>query len=132
MPSTVGKRKRQITETIQANIISSGELSKSRNEDVQDVFRRHFETRFKPLSRHKKAIRTADEIVTDEDGTESEWEGLSEPEGMHMLRIQVSREETDLHRRQANRSHRTHRESDFFNNVEKRTQGFHGKFSVNF
>lgn len=82
MAATLGKRKRQSTETIRNTRAASEESSEIQNEDVQDVFRRHFEAHFKPLSTVKKTVNIVEEAIADGDGEESEWGGISEPEGI--------------------------------------------------
>lgn len=82
MALTLGKRKRRGTEAIKNTRAVSEKSSESQNGDVQDVFRRHFEAHFKPLPTAKKAMSIVEEDLTDEDGEESEWEGISEPEGI--------------------------------------------------
>jgi hypothetical protein len=80
MAPTLGKRKRQDTKAIQNRKESSVESSES--QDVQDIFRRHFEAQFKRLQTATHATSIAKEVIADDDGEESEWEGLSEPEGI--------------------------------------------------
>jgi len=82
MSPTLGKRKRQGRETIQNTRATSEESSESQNEDVQDVFRRHFEAHFKPLPTVRKAANIVEEVWINKYGEESEWEGISEPEGI--------------------------------------------------
>lgn len=82
MAPTLGKRKRQSAEDIQCTRAAPEESSESQDEDVQDLFRRHFEAHFKPLPRIMKAAKLVEEVLTeDDDEEESEWEGISEPEG---------------------------------------------------
>jgi hypothetical protein len=82
MAPSLGKRKRHITETIQNTRAASEESSESQDEEVQDVFRRHFEAHFKPLPTVKKATDMAEDDPDVEDEDDTEWEGISEPEGM--------------------------------------------------
>jgi hypothetical protein len=82
MAPTLGKRKRNGIEHMRNTKVGSEESSESQNEDIQDVFRRHFEARFKPLPSITKATKLVDEVLAEEGGEESEWEGISEPEGI--------------------------------------------------
>jgi hypothetical protein len=82
MAPTLGKRKRHTREPIRNTRAISEESSESNNEDAQDVFRRHFETHFKPLSNLTKATKVVEKALSGEDGEESEWEGIPEPEGI--------------------------------------------------
>jgi hypothetical protein len=82
MAPALGERKRQDTEAIRNTRGTSEESSESQDEDVQDVFRRHFEAHFKPLPTVKKAVDIVEDVQTDEDGEESEWEGISETDGI--------------------------------------------------
>jgi hypothetical protein len=81
MAASLGKRKRHGTEVFQNTRKVSEESLGSQDEDIQDVFRRHFEAHFKPLPLVRKLANIAKEVPTDEDEEESEWEGISEPEG---------------------------------------------------
>lgn len=81
MPSTLGKRKRQGAEAVGNTRAVSGGPSDGHNEDFQDVFRRHFEAHFKPLPVVKMTTKIAEDVADTNDGGDSEWEGISGPEG---------------------------------------------------
>lgn len=80
MASTVGKRKRQGNEVFRNKGEASKESLGCEDEDIRDVFRRHFEAHFKPLPLVRQSTNIAKEVPIDQDGEESEWEGISEPE----------------------------------------------------
>ena len=82
MAPALGKRKLQSKRKIRDTESDSEESSGSQNEDVQDVFRRHFEARFKPLPTVEKAAKVVKHAVTDGNEEDSEWGGLSESEGI--------------------------------------------------
>lgn len=57
--------------------------SYSANTELQDVFQRHFETRFQPLQKKKKNTQSAPAPAPVEEDTssmqeESEWSGISD------------------------------------------------------
>ena len=81
MAAILGKRKRQVRENNRSTKPASEEPSETQNEDVQDIFRRHFEAHFKPLSTTKKPVKAVDKNLIDEEEEESEWEGISEHNG---------------------------------------------------
>jgi hypothetical protein len=87
MAPTPGKRKRKGTEAIQSAREVSEESSDGQDGIAQDIFRRHFEAHFKPLPMARQAAYTAKEAPTDDEEGESEWEGISEPEGALQIRI---------------------------------------------
>ena len=73
--STLGKRKRKTAAP------TNDEDDEAARQKAQEVFRRHFEARFKPLPEVQKPIVPAP--VTSEDETleeEKEWGGISEDE----------------------------------------------------
>ena len=82
MAPTLGKRKRRSTESIRDTGAASQEPWDSQNKNVQDVFRRHFEASFRPLSRVKKSTKLVEEATEGEDEYASEWEGISGSEGI--------------------------------------------------
>lgn len=58
-----------------ASAEASGEETDER--DIQDVFRRHFEAKFKPLSHVEAPVRQEKKVdVTEEEDREEEWEGF--------------------------------------------------------
>lgn len=77
MATTLGKRKRCAVERTQDDGRENSENSESSEIDAQELFRRHFEAKFKPLPLVKKV----EEVVTvQENGSEegSDWDGISE------------------------------------------------------
>jgi hypothetical protein len=94
MAPALGKRKRQGTKASGNTRAASEEPSESQDEDIQDVFRRHFEAHFKPLPTVKKAVNIVERVPAEGDGEESEWEGISEPEGI--LQDQIAEVEADF------------------------------------
>ncbi len=50
-------------------------------DELQAIFRRHFEAQFKPLDLPKKRPRPIDPVVEDTDDDQSEWDGISEADG---------------------------------------------------
>jgi hypothetical protein len=82
MAPTLGKRKRITREDLEQPSRSPSPSSASSDEDgedMQDIFRRAFEAKFKPLDVEPKKVKT--ETVVEEDGGESEeesaWSGIS-------------------------------------------------------
>jgi hypothetical protein len=68
MTTHIGKRKR-----------AESEESESSEIDAEEIFRRHFEKRFKPLPGVQKAAMPMEAVSEDEPSEESEWGGISEP-----------------------------------------------------
>jgi hypothetical protein len=68
MPSVLGKRKAPVVEL------------KEETEDIQDVFRRHFEAQFKPLRTSKKTKQLVQEEPEEEQAAADDdaWDGLSD------------------------------------------------------
>lgn len=77
MATNLGKRKRQAPETVQHDLRESSEDCGSSEVDAQELFRQHFEARFKPLPVVKKAEKVV-EVPEDEIEQESDWGGISE------------------------------------------------------
>lgn len=82
-PATLGKRKRSSSSTAKARAKLQEDPSTSDTEDLQEVFRRHFEAKFKPLSPAKKS-READNVTQeleaedgDDEGDADSWGGVS-------------------------------------------------------
>lgn len=82
MAPTLGKRKRKGTEAIQNTRAASVKSSESQDEDIRDVFRRHFEAHFNPLPTVNKAVSIVADVPDAEDEDDTEWEGISKPGGM--------------------------------------------------
>lgn len=79
MASTLGKRKRKNAESFPADRAASNDSDMTLDEDVQAVFRRHFEAQFKPLpAPTKKTLDVVEDTHNLEDSDESEWNGISE------------------------------------------------------
>lgn len=84
MAVALGKRKRTRQEPVKAveEDVSRSPRPAPDNEDVQAIFRRHFEAQFKPLGEVKKPKQSESEPLpskTAEEG-ESDWCGFSEEE----------------------------------------------------
>lgn len=77
MAPTLGKRKRLAAGTVKDDGREGSEGSGSSEVDAQELFRRHFEARFKPLPVVKKAEKVI-EVQEDEFEEESDWDGISE------------------------------------------------------
>jgi hypothetical protein len=78
MATKLGKRKREPKPLGETGDLSGSETSDSSGLDAQEIFRRHFEAQFKPLSVVRKKV-VKDEALEDEDSEpESEWSGISE------------------------------------------------------
>ncbi|KAF7845772.1 hypothetical protein BT93_L0698 [Corymbia citriodora subsp. variegata] len=85
MATSLGKRKRaSTTATIKANPRSAAIEEKSDNEDLQAIFKRAFEAKFKPLPEAPAKAVVAEVLATEDDEEidedESDWSGISEPE----------------------------------------------------
>ena len=83
MASTLGKRKRKIAgRAFEANA-ASRDSDLTLDEDIQAVFRRHFEAQFKPLpaaTATKKTVEVVENVQCSDDSDDSEWNGISEGE----------------------------------------------------
>lgn len=77
MSMILGKRKRRTLKSVREGKRESSEESESPEVDAQELFRRHFEAKFKPLPVVKKAEKVV-EIQEDESEEESDWDGISE------------------------------------------------------
>lgn len=84
MASALGKRKRVAREELTASSRSpspSSEFGNSDGEDMQDIFRRAFEAKFKPLDVEPKKIKVeemaGEEYEEREAEEESDWSGIS-------------------------------------------------------
>ncbi|GAB7357388.1 hypothetical protein MBLNU459_g8327t2 [Dothideomycetes sp. NU459] len=84
MAVTLGKRKRraEVAQAAPANAKPKLEEDpESDNEDLQAIFRRAFEAKFKPLDGlKKKRNEEAVKVLEQEEDDESDWSGISEPE----------------------------------------------------
>lgn len=78
MATTLGKRKRRTAESTKEDRRDSSEDSGSAEVDAQELFRRHFEAKFKPLPVVKKVEKAAEEDSEDDSEEESNWDGISE------------------------------------------------------
>jgi len=84
MAVMLGKRKRRSQEPAQTKEqdVMSHSNPAPEEEDIQAIFRRHFEAQFKPLGSVKKPAQKEPEPVPAEEAEEeSDWSGLSEEEG---------------------------------------------------
>jgi hypothetical protein len=97
MATTLGKRKRPAPEVTKDCGGKEREDSGSPELDAQEIFRRHFETQFKPLPAAQKAVKVVDEAPEDESEEESDWDGISDAEENA---VQVV-EHTETHSRMA-------------------------------
>jgi hypothetical protein len=81
MASTLGKRKRVSREELQRPSQSSSPSSGSPDsdaEDLQAIFRRAFEAKFKPLSIEPKKPKIVEAPEEEEHEEESDWSGISD------------------------------------------------------
>lgn len=84
MASTLGKRKRSGVSTGKENLGSPSSSPELTEQDAQEIFRRHFESQFKPLPATKRKTAKPIEVQPeDEDDAseESDWEGISDDDG---------------------------------------------------
>jgi hypothetical protein len=96
MATTLGKRKRrQVGVTKEDQREHSGD-SGALEIDAQELFRRHFEAKFKPLPAVKKVEKVVEETENDSED-ESDWDGISEDEEGAVEVV----EHTDAHARMA-------------------------------
>ncbi len=77
MSTNLGKRKRNIGKKTQEEARENSEESVSSELDAQEIFRRHFEARFKPLPAVKKA-KPVVQLPEDDSEEDSVWDGISE------------------------------------------------------
>lgn len=80
MATTLGKRKRRTPTAIEDEQSSDSEDSGSLELDAQEIFRRHFEARFKPLPTVQKSVQVAGETPDSDSEEDSEWSGISDEE----------------------------------------------------
>ena len=86
MAPQLGKRKRVTREELERPSRSPSPSSGSDNEDMQELFRRAFEKKFKPLDVEPKKPKKVEEAPIaqedeeEEDDDESDWSGLSDTE----------------------------------------------------
>ncbi|KAJ9662959.1 pre-rRNA processing and 40S ribosomal subunit assembly [Coniosporium apollinis] len=82
MAVTLGKRKRVGRETVsRIETAPQDAPNDSDQEDLQAIFRRHFEAKFKPLAAPAKPKKEAvDHIAEELTEGESDWDGISEDE----------------------------------------------------
>jgi hypothetical protein len=78
MASMLGKRKRRTPEVTREAHREESEESDASELDAQEIFRRHFETQFKPLPVAEKSSYPAAEESADESEESSDWNGISE------------------------------------------------------
>ncbi|CZR54804.1 uncharacterized protein PAC_04688 [Phialocephala subalpina] len=95
MAPTLGKRKREGADISKKTRKASSEGPESAALNAQEIFRRHFETQFKPLPVIHKSTKIVDVAPEDDLEEESDWGGISEGEED---RVQVV-EHTDTHSR---------------------------------
>lgn len=102
MAATLGKRKRvtraELEQASRSPSPSSGS-SNSGADDVQDIFRRAFEAKFKPLAVEPKKLKIEQVQVEEQDEEEeeeSDWSGISEDEDqIEVIEYKDSRRERD-------------------------------------
>ncbi|KAF4627506.1 hypothetical protein G7Y89_g10650 [Cudoniella acicularis] len=78
MATNLGKRKRHSKEATKNEPGSDSDGSSVPEIDAQEIFRRHFETQFKPLPVVIKVSAVEEDVVDEESGDDSEWDGISE------------------------------------------------------
>ena len=81
MAIILGKRKRAHRADLQLRSSSPESSQNSGREDLQAVFKRHFEAKFKPLDPEPEKTKIVEQVedVRDEDG-DSDWEGINSGE----------------------------------------------------
>ncbi|KAF2026055.1 hypothetical protein EK21DRAFT_74974 [Setomelanomma holmii] len=100
MALTLGKRKRISREELKRQSRSSSLSSDSNDsdrEDLQAIFRRAFEAKFKPLPvEAKKQKIEEEELKEEEEGEDSDWSGISDDEDdVEVIEYHDSRLDTD-------------------------------------
>lgn len=86
MAPQLGKRKRITREELERPTRSRSSSAEPNNEDMQELFRRAFEKKFKPLDiepkkpKAEKAPLVEEEEDEDDEDNESDWSGLSDDE----------------------------------------------------
>ena len=78
MAMTLGKRKRRTVEISTVDQEGDSNDAGSAELDAQELFRLHFEARFKPLPVVKEAERAVEEPLEDESKVDSDWDGISD------------------------------------------------------
>lgn len=86
MAPTLGKRKRQ-TPKAPENDSHDDNNAESFQLDAQEILKRHFEARFKPLPQVEKAKIVEEEKLEDSSEKDSEWDGISEDEEQNNVQI---------------------------------------------
>lgn len=83
MAPTTGKRKRVTRAELEAPSRSPTPSSDSGAEDLQAIFQRAFEKKFKPLPSEAKKVKVEAEPVAEEEDEEeeSDWSGINDTEG---------------------------------------------------
>jgi hypothetical protein len=99
MAPALGKRKRVTREELQqqSRSPSPSSHSDSEGEDLQAIFRRAFEAKFKPLPVEAKQPKIEEiEVEEDDDGDETDWAGISDEEdAVEVIEFKDSRLERD-------------------------------------
>jgi hypothetical protein len=80
MTTTLVKKTRQAPLTTGNLQRSSSEESGSSEIHAQEIFRRHFEARFKPLPTVEKSVKVVEETPRKSSEEDSEWDGISDEE----------------------------------------------------
>jgi hypothetical protein len=97
MATTLGKRKRRSADITKNDRKEEYEVHHSPDLDAQEIFRRHFEAQFKPLSVVQNVVKVVEQAEKGDSEEGSDWDGLSEGEES---RVQVV-EHTDAQSRMA-------------------------------
>lgn len=64
--------------SIASHSVVPAQDSSGSDEDLQEVFRRHFETQFEPLTEQTSSVHSKSDLtITLETEEESDWEGIS-------------------------------------------------------
>lgn len=113
MAVTLGKRKRVRRETVSKTETAPQDAPNySDQEDLQAIFRRHFEARFKPLADLAKPKEKPVDLVAEESTEEeSEWDGISEDEEapVEVIEHSTSTDAASLLDKQAQKAFMVHR-----------------------
>jgi hypothetical protein len=79
MATSLGKRKRRTVDTTKEDRRHGSADSESEETNAQELFRRHFEAKFKPLPVVKKVETVVVEVASEDDSEEeSDWDGISD------------------------------------------------------
>ena len=78
MAMILGKRKRRTLKTYKEDQGEGRDESGSAELDAQELFRRHFEAKFKPLPVVKKVETVVEEVPVDESKEDPDWDGISD------------------------------------------------------